>query len=293
MKSKVLVTGATGITGNYAAKRLLELNVPVRAMVRQHDDRSEKLKSLGAEIVAGDFNDLDSLTAAMNGIGGAYFVYPVAPGLLEATALFAEAAREAKIGHIVNVSQRTALRHAPSHSAQAHWVAERLLDRSGVPVTHLQPTLFMDWLAYFGQEIKENNRLISPYGGTVKYASINSEDIGRVGAAILADPEGHAGKTYPLYGPAELDQEEVAAILSEVLGRNINYLSFEPDEFSDIIRSSNSPYNTAFNIQHIAAIGHMFRSGEMAGHNNHVQEITGTKPLSFSDYINNNIELFK
>lgn len=293
MKSRILVTGATGVTGNFAARRLLELNVPVRVMVRQHDERSEKLNTLGAEVVLGDFNDLGSLSAALRGVNGAYFVYPVAPGLLDATALFAQAAKEEGVGLIVNVSQRTALRNAPSHSAQAHWVAERLLDRSGVPVTHLQPTLFMEWLAYFGQEIKDNNRLISPYGSKAKYASINSEDIGRVGAAILANPEGHAGKTYPLYGPDELTQEEVASILSGVLGREINYLSIEPDAFSDIIRSSSSPYNTPFNIQHIAAIGHMFRSGEMAGQNNFVEQITGTKPLSLSDFINKNIELFK
>ncbi|AYL94314.1 NmrA family NAD(P)-binding protein [Mucilaginibacter celer] len=292
MKNKVLVTGAAGVTGNFAAKRLLKLDIPVRAMVRQHDERSAALAALGAEIVIGDFGDFDSLRAALHGVESTYFVYPVAPGLLEATALFAEAAKEAGVKLIVNVSQRTALKDAPSHSAQAHWVAERLLDRSGVPVTHLQPTLFMEWPAYFAQAIKENNLLISPFGAGSKYASINSEDIGRVGAAILANPEGHAGKTYPLYGPDELTQPEVASILSEVLGREINYLPVEPEAFSDIIRSSNSPYNTAFNIQHIAAIGDMFRSGEMAGHNNFVEEITGSKPLSFREFIAKNIELF-
>jgi uncharacterized protein YbjT (DUF2867 family) len=292
MRHKVLVTGATGVTGNFAAKRLLELGVPVRAMVRHQDERSASLATMGAEVVTGDFLDLDSLSAVMKGVSGAYFVYPVAPGLLEATALFAQVAKEEGVGLIVNVSQRTAVRNAPSHSAQAHWVAERLLDRSGVPVTHLQPTLFMDWLAYFGQEIKENNRLISPYGDA-RYASINSEDIGRVGAAILAKPESHAGKIYPLYGPAELTQQEVAGILSNVLNRKITYVPIEPEAFADVIRGSNSPYNTPFNIQHIAAIGHMFRSGKMSGYNNFVEDITGTKPLSFADYINRNIVIFK
>lgn len=292
MKNKVLVTGASGVTGNFAARRLIELGIPVRAMVRRQDERSAALASMGAEIITGDFLSLDDLSAAMKDVQGAYFVYPVAPGLLEATALFAQVAKEENVGLIVNVSQRTALRNATSHSAQAHWVAERLLERSGVPVTHLQPTLFMEWLAYFGQEIKENNRLISPYGAA-RYASINSEDIGRVGAAILAAPEGHAGKIYPLYGPEELTQEEVAGILSGVLNRKITYVPIEPDSFSDIIRNSDSPYNTPFNIQHIAAIGQMFRSGKMSGYNNFVEEITGTKPLSFADYINKNIAIFK
>lgn len=292
MKNKVLVTGATGTTGVYAINRLLELNVPVRAMVRKIDERSEALSAKGVEVVVGDFLDFNSVSAALKGISTAYFVYPVSPGLLEATAYFAQAAREEKLDLVVNVSQRTSKRDVPSHSAQDHWIAEQLFDHSGIPVTHLQPTLFMDWLAYFAQEIKENDRLISPFGAA-RYGTISSEDIGRVGAAILANPEGHAGKTYQIYGPAELTQVEVAEILSDVLDRKITYVPVEPADFADIIRTTSSPFNTPFITQHIEAIGHMFQSGTFIGMNDNVEKLSGTKPLSIADYVNKNITLFK
>jgi hypothetical protein len=62
---------------------------------------------------------------ALKGITAAYFVYPIkVPGILEATAFFAQAALEQGVGAIVNMSQITARRIAKSHAAQNHWIAE-------------------------------------------------------------------------------------------------------------------------------------------------------------------------
>lgn len=58
--------------------------------------------------------------------------------------------------------------------------------------------------------------------GDARYAPITAEDQGRVIAAILNNPAEHAGKVYPLYGPKELTQHEVADILTQVLGRKIS-----------------------------------------------------------------------
>src|SRR5205085_11482624 len=99
----VLVTGATGNTGGYAIKYLLAQQVPVRALVHQIDKRSDALAALGVEIVVGDLSDLESVTSAMKGISSAFFVYPIAPGIIEATAYFAQAALENGVGHIVNL----------------------------------------------------------------------------------------------------------------------------------------------------------------------------------------------
>jgi NAD(P)H dehydrogenase (quinone) len=69
----------------------------------------------------------------------------------------------------VNMSQITARRISKSHAAQNHWIAERLLDRSRISVTHLRPTLFAEWLTYLSQAIKEKN--ILPLGfGNARYA---------------------------------------------------------------------------------------------------------------------------
>src|SRR6266481_6981055 len=84
---KILITGATGAVGKNAIKKLLELKVPVRALVHKADARSEQLRTQGVEIVEGDLSDFDSVSAALKGITGAYFMYPIqVPGILQGTA---------------------------------------------------------------------------------------------------------------------------------------------------------------------------------------------------------------
>jgi len=279
---KVLITGATGATGGNAIKRLLELKVPVRALVHKVDERSEKLSSQGVEIVRGDLSDFEAVSEALQGITAAYFVFPVkVPGILEATAFFAQAALEQGVGAIVNMSQISARRIAKSHAAQNHCIAERLLDRSGIPVTHLRPTFFAEWLMYVSESIREKDMFPLPFGNA-RYAPIAAEDQGRVIAAILNDSAEHAGKTYPLYGPKELTQYEVADILTQVLERKITYVPVEIEAFSEIWKEMGySPYIR----QHISAVAQDCRDGVFSGTNDLVEKLTGQKPLQLVDYI--------
>ncbi len=166
-KKKVLITGATGSTGQSAVKKLLALDVPVK------------------------------LSAALKGITEAYYLYPIqVPGIVESTAFFAQAAIDNDVKAIVNLSQMQASRDVKSHASQNHWIAEQILDRSGIPTTHLRPTLFAEWLLYLRGAIKDDNILPLPFGD-VRYAPITGEDQGRVIAAILNHPAEHAGKIYP------------------------------------------------------------------------------------------------
>jgi uncharacterized protein YbjT (DUF2867 family) len=86
-----LVTGATGKTGSGTIS-LLERGHRARAMVHREDEGSRALAEAGAEVVVADFPDLDGVTAALRGVSGAYFCYPIRPGLVESTVIFAQAA---------------------------------------------------------------------------------------------------------------------------------------------------------------------------------------------------------
>ncbi len=286
---KVLITGATGSTGKNAIKKLLELKIPVRALVHKKDARSEQLSTQGVEVVEGDLSDFDSVSAALKGISGAYFLYPIqVPGILEATAFFAQAAIEEGVSFIVNISQISARRVAKSHAAQGHWIAERLFDRSGIPVAHLRPTFFAEWLMYVANFIKQQSELILPFG-EARYAPIAAEDLGRVVASILADPVGHAGQLYPLFGPKELTQFEIAGILSEVLGRKITYVPMEIEAFKEVLKDMG---RTPHFIQHISAVAQDCRDGIFSGTNDLVEKLTGQKPIQMVDYIVKNKALF-
>src|SRR5215471_8365140 len=89
-----LVTGATGDTGGATAERMLARGHPVRALAHRQDDRAKRLRGLGAEVVFGDLLNLDDVRAALRGVAGAYFCYPIRPGIIQATAFFAQAPRK-------------------------------------------------------------------------------------------------------------------------------------------------------------------------------------------------------
>ena len=199
--AKILITGATGDTGGYAIEQLLHKGHQVRALVHRLDDRSKWLTDKGVEVVAGDYLDLDAMRAAVQGVRRAYFVYPIRPGIIQATAYFAQAAREAGVEAIVNMSQISAREDANSHAARDHWVAERVFDWSGIAATHLRPSFFAEWLLYYAAMVKAGT-LAVPFG-TGKHAPVAAEDQARVIVGVLEDPAPHRGQVYPLFGPKE------------------------------------------------------------------------------------------
>lgn len=280
MKPIILIAGAAGATGGVAAKLLLEKGFPVRALVRKDDERSHRLQSLGAEIVIGDLLDFRAVRDAFRGAARGYFVYPMRPGLIDATANFAQAALDAKADFIVNMSQRNAREDARSDAAQLHWLAERLLDRTGIPVAHLRPTIFADWFFYMRNMLREG-RYSVPFHATGRFAPIAAEDQGAVIAAILADPVQHAGQTYPLYGPVELTPPEIASIASERLGKPIRYEQITAEQWVKEVTGRDIP----FLAQHLTGVTYDHQNGMMAGTNDVVEKITGRRPMTLAEFV--------
>ncbi len=100
---------------------------------------------------------------------------------------------------------------------------------------------------------------------------------------------GHAGQLYPLFGPKELTQFEIAGILSDVLGRKITYVPMEIEAFKAVLKEMG---RTPHFIQHISAVAQDCRDGIFSGTNDLVEKITGQKPLPMVDYIVKNKALF-
>ena len=87
MSSKpFLITGATGSIGRNVVEFLLERGRKVRAFVHKgENNQSSQLRQLGAEIAVGDLLDFMTIRPALDGISGASFVYPIVPGIVDAT----------------------------------------------------------------------------------------------------------------------------------------------------------------------------------------------------------------
>lgn len=288
MSRTFLITGATGATGRAATLDLLSSGVGVRALVHREDERSDWLQKQGAEIVRGDLLDFEAVRSAMEGVEGAYFVYPILPGILQATAYFAQAAKEAHLSSVVNMSQISARREAGSHAAQDHWIAEQVLNWSGIPVVHLRPTLFAEWALYWVAQIKTGT-LALPFG-TGKHAPIAAEDQGRVIAKILLSPAEHIGKAYPLYGPKEYTFAEIAEEIGKAIGKPLAYHQISAWDLKDrssgiATKSSNEKRADNTLWQHFEEIAKDHQNGVFAGTDNTVERLTGQAPMSLQEFL--------
>ena len=307
----VLVTGATGDTGGATVEQLLARGRHVRALAHREDARSKRLQELGAEVVFGDFLDLDAMRAAVQGVQRAYFCYPIRPGIIQATAYFAQAAKEAGIDGVVNMSMIPARADAKSHAACDHWVAERVFDWSGLTVAHLRPTFFAEWLLYLAPMIRAG--LLHVPFGPGWHAPIAAEDQACVIVGILEDPAAHRGKIYPLYGPVEFTHEEIAQVLSRVLGKAVQYqqVSLEtmrqnmasggqkpPAEhtartmYGEFEQKPEGRTGDSFLIQHLreAVVDH--KNGILAGTNDVVKKIGGRQPTTLEEFITRHRKAF-
>ena len=289
---RILVTGATGETGGYTTDLLLEEGFVVRAFVHKADERSAKLKARGAEIVVGDLLELDDVRSALKDVNAAYFVYPIRPGLIDATAYFAQAAKDAGLDGIVNMSQISARYESKSHAARDHWIAERVFDWSGVPVTHIRPTFFAQWLTYphNRKHILERGVISEPLGNG-RHAPIAAEDQARLIAAILADPAPHKGQIYSLFGPVEMDQAGIAKAVGEVLGRPVDYEPITIDTYR--MRLEGAGVMPPFLIQHLCAVAQDYRDGIFAGTDDVIGRVTGKPPMTVQEFVTAHINLFR
>ena len=280
------ITGATGNTGRKAVEFLLERGHQVRAFVHKKDEQSSHLQKRGAEIAVGDLLDFMTIRPALEGVSGAYFVYPIAPGLIEATAYFAQAAKEATVSTVVNLSQISARREAKSHAAFNHWTAERVFDWSGLAVTHLHPTFFAEWFLTYAQSIKDG--LVQMPFGESKHAPIAAEDQARLIASILEHPSAHTGKTYQLFGPKEYTYAEAFAKISDILGRKIIYERIPLEAFRKQWVKRDSP----FVAQHLFEVAQDHAAGVFSGTNGVIENITGHKPMGLEEFIRKHREAF-
>jgi NAD(P)H dehydrogenase (quinone) len=308
--AKFLITGATGATGGAAVAELLDEGRQVRAFVHREDERSEALRRRGAEVIVGDLLDFDAIRDALKGVNRAYFVYPIGPGLVQATAQFAQSALEAGVEAIVNMSQKSARSDARSHSAREHWLAERVFDWSGLNVTHIRPTYFSEWLLYLAPMIRQGV-MFAPFT-TGRHAPIAGEDQGRVIVAILEEPEAHRGRTYPLYGPVELTHDEIAEIVGRVLGRQVTYQSMPIEKWAEVVAAA-SPEKPARNdaasfypeadritgrpgseflVQHLREVAIDHTNGVFAGTNDFVEKIGGQPPLTVEAFVTKHRDAF-
>ncbi|HEX5253519.1 MAG TPA: NAD(P)H-binding protein [Mycobacterium sp.] len=281
--------GSHGATGNHVARQLLARGLSVRVFVRQVDERADELGGLGAEIAVGDIRDYEAACAALNGVQRAYLTYPIAEGLLEATATFAAAGKHTGLQSLVNMSQITARPDHASPAARQHWLAERVLDWSGIGVTHLRPPFFLENLVISAATIGTEGKIYLPYGQG-RHAPVAGEDIARVAVGILTNPGKHRGKTYMPTGPVSMSMTQQAGVLSRVLSHSVEYVDIAVEHWRQALSQLDSM--SRYLIEHLSAAAMSCQHGEFDAVTDVVETIGGVAPQSLEAFIRQHQTMF-
>lgn len=285
----ILVSGATGDTGRPTVQELLKKGLKVRALAHREDHRSQALAELGAEVVYGDILSLRDVRAAFQGTERAYFCFPIAEGLVEAAVIFAQAAKEQGVQHIVNMSHKQSRPNARSKVTQNHWLSEQVFDWSGIPTTNLRVTFFSEWLLYISPLIR-HGLYIMPFGRRGRFAPLAATDTAKIIANILEKPDGHGGQAYQLHGPKEFSHEELAAETGRVLGIDLTYQQVTASEFMDIIGQAT---NTMLR-RHFESVEIDQQEGLIAGLDDIGTKLAGGPLTTVEQFINaNRMQFFR
>jgi uncharacterized protein YbjT (DUF2867 family) len=293
MTNTVLVTsaagGSQGRTGRHVAEMLLQRGVPVRAFVRQIDERSDRLKSLGAEIFVGDFLDVRSVERAARDVSSVYFAYPVQDGLAEATAAMAFAARKHGVSRLVNLVMYQSSIDAPTPRMRQNYLSEQVFEWAGVGPLHLRATVFYENVARLvGASMPNRGAIRLPLGNeNTILPLISAEDVSRIAVGLLAGPARPAGSAFPVIGSVNSIGEIVGAF-ARVFDRDVHYEEITDEQWRSEVTERG--WN-AHAVEHLSSLwkslrgaGRIAEAGQFAVTAT-IEEIVGTKPKSFEQFV--------
>lgn len=293
MAKPILVTsaagGTQGKTGRHVAEQLLARKVAVRAFVRRIDERSDRLKELGAEIFLGDFLDVRSVQKAVRGVSSIYFAYPVQDGLADATAAMAYAAREEGVSRLVNLVMYQSSTEAPTPRMRQNFLSEQVFQWASVGPVHIRATVFHENVARLVQlSLPAQGAIRLPWGReNTLLPLVAAEDVARIAVGLLTRSSWAAGTAYPVIGEV-VSLKEIIAKFARVLNRDVHYQEIDDEQWKTeaLARAWN-----AHAVEHLSSLWKSLRAATIAPEagrfavTDTIEKIGGAKPKTFEQFV--------
>jgi NAD(P)H dehydrogenase (quinone) len=294
----ILVTGAAGKVGGLVVEFFRDRDIPVRALVHHDDERSQRLRALGAEIVVADLTKPEQVFHAINGCTRVYFGLDVSPSYLEATLVMGAVVRTIENFELLvnmsqmTVSQMTLLNMSESPQQRYHWLSDEALNWSGVAVSHLRPTVFqenpffLDWAA---KSIAQSGKIFLPFGKG-RTSPVAVRDVAEVAGTMLLDPKSYVGRVIELTGPRSASLYEFAGEYAATLGKEVKYVDVPLEQWIESdLRSRRLPEHL---IGHLATMAKLHAANRYDRMTNGVESALHRQATSLSETVKRNQHLF-
>ncbi len=275
-----LLGAAHGKTGRAVLGALIARSQRVRALIRR-DAQAEALLALGAsEYAVGDLQDEKSLRAAAKGCTTAIYIGPPmhADEIPMATSFY-EAAQAAGCEHFVYYSVlHPVCRDIRHHRLKLEF--EESVVNGPLSFTILQPARYMQHLEPLLPQIRDSGVHTMPFSVDVKFNVVDLMDLAQAVATVVAEPRWRYG-TYELAGPEALSQREMAAVLSQLLGRPITAQALPLATMRERAAKAGA---SADRIEQMALMNSHYDQHGMLGNPLVLELLLGRKPTTFAQY---------
>lgn len=281
----ILVTGASGNVGREVVAQLLDAGHRVRALARDPAKVRAAVRQ-DVDVIRGDLGDPATLDAALRDVERV-FSLSTGPDLGVHEANLAAAARRAGSTRVVKLSVIGAGSGFDNAIVRWHEAGEKAFRESGLAWTFVRPGMFMSNALGWIPSIRAQGQVFLPQGQG-KMAPVHPRDIASVSVAALTK-EGHEGKSYSLTGGEALSAGEMVAVLSEVLGRSLEYVATTEDVARNGMLKAGMP---ALVVDALLQWTAGARAGESAQPLSTVQEILGREPMTWRTWAMENAAAF-
>jgi uncharacterized protein YbjT (DUF2867 family) len=224
----ILLAGVTGLVGRATAEFLLEQGVTFRGLAR-NPEKAADLCRRGMEFVQGDMLDAADMARATTGVTSALLLTPNGQLQLEMERVFAQAAADSGVGHLVKISTIRSGPDARATFPRTHFQSEDFIRSLGLRSTMLRANFFFQNLLMYAPSIAGTGSFTLPVG-RIGIGMVDVRDVAEIAARSLQD-QGKASEVHVISGPELLDFYEVAARMSIVLGREIRFTEQSPADF--------------------------------------------------------------
>jgi len=282
--SRIFIAGAAGNIGSSLIDTLPD-KTEIVAGVRT-PEKVDLLKAGGVEARAFDFEDKDSMVAAMAGCDRMFLVVPMREKMARFGRLAVDAAKEAGIGYIVRSS-------AYGASSDAHWrlgrengMIDQFVEDSKIPFTVLRPNSFMQNFSTILAAMV-NSGTIALAEEDYKVSYIDVRDIAACAARLLRDNEGYTDAFYALTGPQGLTLTDVAGAIASAAGVEVAYTPITEEAYIEGLDKAGLP---EWNRNMMVSLSRVIKLGMMGNVTQAVEYLTGTPARPFAEFAADNAD---